>query len=60
MSPLENLLISFLKKEVVKNPKIISSLVSHVLTSKNVDPTIIADIVTVLNEALPLIISEIG
>lgn len=60
MSPLESLLISFLKKEVTKNPQIFSSLVSHILTSKNVDPTIVTDIVSVLNEALPLIIAEIG
>lgn len=60
MSVLENILISFIKKEATKNPSIISNLVGHVLTTKNVDPTVVADIVQVLNEALPLIIAEIA
>lgn len=59
MSPLEKLLISFIQKEATKNPSIISNLVGHVLTQKNVDPAVINDIVSVLNEAIPLIIASI-
>ena len=60
MNPsVQALLLNFLKNEATKNPALAGNLISELLSSLKVDPTLASDIVALIEELLPVILGAI-
>jgi len=56
-NPIENLLVSFGKKELSKHPELLANLVAHQLEGHGIPEPVIVDIKGLIVEALPLMLA---
>ena len=56
MTPLETILLSFLKKEITTNPQLPGNLLTHVLEQAKVTPDVATELGGLLTQLLPVLV----
>lgn len=59
VNPVEKILLNFLKNELLKNPQLAGGVIQHLLQQTKLDPTIINDVIALIEELLPVVLGAI-
>lgn len=59
MSAVEQLLLAFLKKEAASNPQLAGKLLQSVMQELKSNPAIVNDVITLVDDLLPVILSGV-